>query len=135
MQFNFGVKGIIRKKDKILVLKRSGNDVHKPGIWETSGGTMDENISPQEELKREINEETGLEVKVCEPFNVFTFIRDDTKEFKIGITFLCDYISGEVILSEEHSEYKWIKPEEFKQLESIESLHSEIEKYAKKYGK
>jgi 8-oxo-dGTP diphosphatase len=135
MQFNFGVKGIIRKKDKVLVLKRSGNDVHKPGIWETSGGTMDENISPQEELKREIKEETGLEVKICEPFNVFTFIRDDTKEFKIGITFLCDYVSGEVILSEEHSEYKWIKPEDFKELDSISSIYDEIEKYAQKYGK
>jgi 8-oxo-dGTP diphosphatase len=135
MQFNLGVKGIIRKKDKILVLKRNQKDVHKPGIWETPGGTMDDNISPQEELKREIAEETGLEVEICEPFNVFTFIRDDTKEFKIGITFCCDYVSGEVILSEEHSEYNWIKPDDFKQLESITSLYDEIDKYAQKYGK
>lgn len=134
MQFNLAVKGIIRKGDEILVLKRSSEDDHKPNAWETVGGGMDAQNSPQEALKREIKEETNLEVEVGEPFNVFTFTKDNG-EFKIGITFVCDYVSGDVILSDEHSEYKWIKPEEFKQLESIESLHSEIEKYAKKYAR
>ena len=87
-----------------------------------------------EALKREIREETNLEVEVSEPFNVFTFTKD-SGEFKVGITFVCDYVSGEVALSDEHSEYKWIKPEEFKNLESIASLHDEIEKYAKKYAR
>ncbi|MEI6587502.1 MAG: NUDIX domain-containing protein [Candidatus Moraniibacteriota bacterium] len=134
MQFNLAVKGIVRKGDEVLVLKRSAVDEHKPSVWETVGGGMETQNSPQEALKREIREETGLEVEVGEPFNVFTFTKD-SGEFKIGITFLCDYVSGEVKLSEEHSEYKWIKPEEFNQLESIASLHDEIEKYAKKYGR
>ena len=134
MQFDLAVKGIIQKGDEILVLKRSAGDDHKPGAWETVGGGMDAQNSPQEALKREIREETNLEIEVGEPFNVFTFTKD-SGEFKIGITFVCDYISGEVILSDEHSEYKWIKPEEFKNLESIASLHDEIEKYAKKYAR
>ena len=134
MQFNLAVKGIIRKGDEILVLKRSSKDDHEPSVWETVGGGIDEQMSPQDALKREIREEANLEVEVGEPFNVFTFTKDNG-EFKIGITFVCDYVSGEVELSDEHSEYKWIRPEEFKQLESIESLHREIEKYAKKYGK
>jgi len=32
MKFNLAVKGIIQKDDKILVLKRSRKDKHKPGI-------------------------------------------------------------------------------------------------------
>jgi 8-oxo-dGTP diphosphatase len=134
MQFRLGVKGIIRKEDKILVVKRSFSDDHEPGIWETVGGGMDEKSSPQEALYREVMEEVGLKVEVKDPFNVFTFTKD-TGEFKIGMTFICDYISGEVRLSSEHSEYRWIKPEEFKQLKSIPSLHAEIDKYIKKYGK
>jgi 8-oxo-dGTP pyrophosphatase MutT (NUDIX family) len=134
MQFNLAVKGIVRKGDEVLVLKRSAVDEHKPSVWETVGGGMETQNSPQEALKREIREETGLEVEVGEPFNVFTFTKD-SGEFKIGITFLCDYVSGEVKLSEEHSEYKWIKPEEFKNLESIASLYDEIDKYAQKHGK
>lgn len=96
---------------------------------------MDEEIAPQEELVREIKEETGLEVVIREPFNVFTFFREDTERFKVGITFICDYVSGEVTLSDEHSEYRWIKPQEFKDLDSIPSLYDEIGRYAQQYGK
>jgi 8-oxo-dGTP diphosphatase len=135
MKYNLGVKGIIRKNGKILILKRVEQDGHKPGIWETPGGTMDMENHPEEELKREINEETNLEVKIIEPFNVFTFIREDTGEFKVGITFICDYIKGEIKLSEEHDEYQWIDSKDFKNYKSIDSLYKEISDYCDKYGK
>lgn len=48
----------------------------------------------------------------------------------IGITMLADYISGEVKLSEEHTEYKWISPKEFEKLDANSSLKKEIAKYA-----
>jgi 8-oxo-dGTP diphosphatase len=130
MQYFLAVKGIIRRDDgKILVLKRSNKDDHKPGVWETVGGGMDREETPQEALAREIREETGLTVKVGRPFNVFTF-KKDTGEYKVGITFLCDFTGGEVVLSDEHSEYAWINPEEFASLESVPSLHEEIARYA-----
>lgn len=131
MQYFLAVKGIIRRNDgKILVLKRNDQDDHKPSIWETVGGGMDKEESPQEALLREISEETGLRVNVGSPFNIFTF-KKDTGEFKVGITFLCEYVSGEVSLSNEHSEYRWIEPKEFAQLESVPSLYEEIARYAK----
>lgn len=130
MQYFLAVKGIIRREDgKILVLKRSDKDDHKPGIWETVGGGMDKEESPQKALLREISEETGLVVNVGSPFNVFTF-KKDTGEFKVGITFLCEYLSGEVMLSDEHSEYRWIDPKDFSQMESVSSLYEEIARYA-----
>jgi 8-oxo-dGTP diphosphatase len=134
MKFNIAVKGIIQKGGKILVLKRSDRDEHKPGIWETPGGGIDEKINPKEALEKEILEETNLVVKIKEPFNVFSFTKD-TGEYKVGITFLCDYASGDLKLSNEHEEFKWIKPGKFKNLNSIKSLYDEIENYAKKYEK
>lgn len=134
MKFGIAVKGIIRKDGKILVMKRADHDDHKPGVWETVGGGMDEAESPQESLRREIREEAGLEVEILEPFNIFSF-KKDTGEFKVGITFVCDYMNGEVILSEEHSEYKWIRPHEFANMASVPSLHEEIKKYSEKYEK
>ncbi|OGI18240.1 MAG: hypothetical protein A3J06_02315 [Candidatus Moranbacteria bacterium RIFCSPLOWO2_02_FULL_48_19] len=128
MQFYLTVKGIVERDGKILVLKRSALDDHLPGVWETPGGGVDKEESPQEALKREILEETGLVVTIGRPFNVFTF-RKDTGEFKVGITFLCKYESGEVKLSEEHSEYRFIKPSEFAELPSIPSLYEEIARY------
>ena len=134
MHYKLSVKGIIKRGDgKILIIRRGRDDNHKPGIWETVGGGMDGEYSPQEALKREVREEVGLEVKVLEPFNVFSFIKDDG-EMKIGITFLCEYVSGEVILSDEHSEFAWIKALDFKNYESVPSLHSEMLGYANKYN-
>lgn len=132
MKFGVAVKGIIRKDGKILVVKRAAHDDHRPGAWETVGGGIDENETPKEALEREIMEEAGIRVAVKDPFNVFCFKKDDG-EIKIGITFVCDWIAGEVVLSEEHSEFEWIKAQEFAQLESVQSLHDEINSYAKKY--
>jgi 8-oxo-dGTP diphosphatase len=132
MKFGVAVKGIIRRDGKILVVKRADHDDHKPGVWETVGGGVDESETPQNALVREIMEESGLKVSVKEPFNVFTFTKD-TGEVKIGITFLCDYTDGEVVLSEEHSDYIWINPSEFADMESVPSLHEEINNYCKKY--
>lgn len=131
--FAIGVKGIIRREDgKILIVRRSADDDHAPSLWETVGGGMDETVAPQENLQREILEEVGLEVEVREPFNVFSFTKDNG-EFKVGITFLCDYVSGEVRLSHEHTEFQWINPDDFKKYESVLSLHAEIAKYAEKF--
>lgn len=128
-KYFLAVKGIIRQGEKILVVKRSEADDHLPGVWETVGGGMEGEGTPQESLRREILEEVGLDVKVGEPFHVFTF-RKDTGEFKVGMTFLCDAPEGDVRLSHEHSEYSWIRPEEFRTFESIPSLHKEIAHYA-----
>lgn len=132
MKFGVAVKGIIRKDGKILVLKRASNDDHKPGVWETVGGGMDHEESPQDTLKREVQEEAGIEINIIEPFNIFTF-KKDTGEYKIGITFICDWVSGKVKISEEHSDYRWINPGEFAEMDSVPSLHSEINDYMKKH--
>ena len=135
MKYKIAVKGIIRREGgDILIVKRSEKDLFLPNIWETIGGGMDESDStPKEALKREVMEEAGLEIKVREPFNIFTFTNNEG-EMKIGITFVCDYISGEVNLSEEHSEYAWINASNFYKLESIDALHREIANYASKYS-
>lgn len=132
MKFGVAVKAIIRKEGKILVVKRAQDDGYRAGTWETVGGSIDENESPSEALRREIMEESGLEVEIVEPFNVFSFKKDSGK-VNVIITFVCDWLSGEVALSEEHSDFKWILPEDFALLESVPSQYQEINDYAKKY--
>jgi 8-oxo-dGTP diphosphatase len=128
MKCSVAVKGIIEKNNKILIVRRSDNKGHRPGVWETVGGRMDSKTNPENELKREIYEEVGLTVDIIQPFNIFHFICD-TEDFVIGITYACKYVSGHVMLSDEHVDHQWIDPKEFDHFESVDSLKKEIELY------
>lgn len=58
-----------------------------------------------------MQEETGLKMK--QPIHTFHFYRGESKEEHLGVTFWCEYVSGEVKLDpNEHDNYKWIEPEE-----------------------
>ena len=135
MNYKIAVKGIIRRSDdKILLVKRSEEDSFWPGYWGTVGGGMKKKESPQSALLREVEEETDLNVKVRESFNIFNF-ENEKGEFKVGITFICDYESGEVRLSEEHVDFAWIDPLNIKKYKTSEGLLNEIVTYANKYSK
>ena len=49
----------------------------------------------------------------------------------VGITLLAKYVGGNVKLSSEHTEYRWIDPAKFVDLPADLSLKAEIAKYAK----
>jgi len=116
------VKGIITNNDgKILLVKRSEQDSFWPGYWETVGGGMKE-------------KETNLSVKVREPFNVYSF-ENEKNEFKVGITFICDYAGGEIVLSDENTDYIWIDPLDIKNYKTSDGLMNEILAFANKYNK
>jgi len=113
--FRIAVKAFIREKNKILLLKRRTNDTHKPNTWDIPGGRLALGENPYEGLKRETKEETGLDIEIIMPIDVHHFTRDDKQKITM-IIFLCKPISKDIILSEEHQEYKWLeidKKEEF----------------------
>ena len=60
------VKGIIldREHKRILLVQRSSDDPTGAGTWENAGGNVETGESLEEALKREIREETGLDVKI-----------------------------------------------------------------------
>ena len=124
-------KAIIRKDDKILVIKRSAKEDVFEQLWDIPGGRMSFGEMPKEALTREIKEETGLTVNILNPFTVWSFMASEDTQV-VGITMLADYVSGTVSLSEEHTEYKWIYPEEFEQLDAHKNLKKEILLYARK---
>jgi 8-oxo-dGTP diphosphatase len=84
------------------------------GKWELPGGKIENNEDRAESLEREILEETGLKVENLEDVvrveveaeNCVNCYIMHSKEFK-----------GEVELSEEHSEYRWVTPDEFRNMD------------------
>ena len=85
--------------NKILILKQDDN-------WMLPGGRLEGMGNPEEELKREIKEETGLDDFQIE--GIF-----DTGISPSGDTFLVLYkvkIAGEpeIKISKEHADYAWV---------------------------
>jgi 8-oxo-dGTP diphosphatase len=60
--YRVSVKGIVTQDDGRILLTREDND-----MWEMLGGELDHDEDPIECLKREIHEETGLEVTYVSP--------------------------------------------------------------------
>ena len=95
-----GVKGIIRKNGHILVLVKPNGALDLPGGRVESGETV------QSALQREIDEETGLKVKIHDPVEEWSFYKTPDHLIK-GITLECSYIEGRVELCDEHKRYFW----------------------------
>jgi 8-oxo-dGTP diphosphatase len=63
-QFWIGVHGVIADRGKILVLQRAPSMTYKPGAWDLPGGHLAADETFEECLKREVAEETGLEIAI-----------------------------------------------------------------------
>ena len=74
------------------------------------GGRVAFGESPVEALHREVVEETGLSVTVIAPIATWHYVHGRFQ--LVGIDFLCEYVSGEVALSDEHERYAWLTEEE-----------------------
>ncbi len=106
------VVGVIWKDGKILVGKRR-QDQMLGGLWEFPGGKCEPNESLEEALKREVLEETGLNVKVGPPYCT---VQHAYTHFKITLhAFPCEIISGKIV-AKSAEELRWVALGELKEL-------------------
>lgn len=127
--FANAVKAFIIKDGQVLLLKRRPNDTHKPGAWDVPGGRLELGENPFDGLKREAMEEASIGIEIVMPLDVHYFTLDDGQKIQLTI-FLCKQTEGEIKLSEEHTEYKWVNLSVDKE-EFPDWLHGVVEKYKK----
>ena len=118
-----GCRGIVKKEDKYLMVH-----VLKMDIFTFPGGGVEENESLEECVKRELLEETGIEVKVIEKkVSITEYFSDSvwTNHY-----FICDIINDKhkINLTEEEislgMEVEWKTLEEiFDIFENYETAH------------
>jgi len=126
MELQVGVKILLQNKQgEYLFLRRtaeSGSEVDK--YWDMPGGRINPGSTLFENLQREVLEETGLTL-IAEPKIIAA--QDILRPHKhiVRITYLGS-AEGEVVLSSEHSEYKWLTLEEVRKLEPLDKFFKEI---------
>ena len=126
MELQVGVKIILQNKEgKILILFRSFNTIPKPRkeYWDIPGGRINPGSSLMDNLKREVMEETELQIK-GQPKLIYA--QDILKDKHVVRLTYAGFADGEVKLSEEHSEYKWLSLEEIKSFDLMDSYFKEV---------
>ncbi len=106
--FHVGQKAFIEKDGKVLVVFRTN------GWFDFPGGRIDDGERDLiAALQREIREETTLEVEVGAPFP--TWLGRGDRVYLVG--YRCRYIWGDVFLSEEHTDHRWVDADTFRVLD------------------
>ncbi len=125
------VKAIIMRDNRVLILKAEDNGI----LWtDLPGGRMEYGESPTEALKREVREETTLDIEVGDILGAWWFFRSLDGSQVICITYLCDSV-GEVDITcnpadEDVCSYEWVDIDD---LDSLKNLpHESIKEIFRK---
>lgn len=99
------VAGVIVSGGKVFATQRGYGDFKD--YWEFPGGKMEPGESPEEALRREIEEELATEVEVGKRIGTVDY---DYPDFHITLHFYrCAIVSGDLELLE-HEAAKWLGP-------------------------
>lgn len=125
--YGLTMRGIIKNnKDEILILKRHSKSRYGSDKWELPGGKVGKGEFFDEALVREIKEETNLDSKLGEFCEAISEEYPHKRTVQI-IMYLKD-IEGKVTISNEHTDYMWIKIENINKLEITDALKKLLEK-------
>lgn len=112
---------LVNAEGQVLLLRRCHSDTLAPDEWDTPGGKMHFGETPEEALRREVLEETGITIaRVRRVLNVWTLLKSESKQL-VGITYVCDHDGGEVRLSAEHDDYSWVDVAEILRAPDLEA--------------
>jgi len=102
------VAAIIRRDTKILITQRL-DDVHLARLWEFPGGKVEPGESLEVALRREIQEELGIKIRVDDEF--FTVDHDyPTKSVRLHF-FNCVILEGDA-QPLDVADLRWVKPDD-----------------------
>ncbi len=133
---------IIRKRDRVLIRKRNASGPF-PNRWEVPGGGLEpedyvnlpqnspdgwENVLEDVVVRREVRQETGLEIGQPMYLGNSIFVRETDGIPVVVLRFWAYYASGAVVLDDSATEWKWIAAEEAGSYQLIGSIARDIQR-------
>ena len=121
-EYHLTVLGVIMRPDgRFLITKRVKTKAWAPGWWEVSGGAAQAGEESEEAVRREVKEETGLDVSNAEGGFLFTYHRENPGEgdnyFVDVYRDVMDVNESDIHLQEEETDgFRFATAEEIKEL-------------------
>jgi mutator protein MutT len=104
--------GIIIRENKILVVQR--NPATRRGLfWEFPGGKLEEGENPRQCIRRELEEELGVQVEPGRRFEIVYHPYEDVRI--LLLSYLCCLVQGEPQTIDCHA-LRWVTQKELKDL-------------------
>lgn len=137
MKLFVGAKALIfNEKNKFLLVRESAvyEEGTETGRWDVVGGRIEPEEKLLDGLKREVFEESKLDIEVGNILGVtenFPEIKSEEVHI-VRIYYACTAKNNsEVVLSSDHDLYKWVSIEESNSLDVMEDVREIIEIYRK----
>ena len=125
-----GVGALIIHQSKLLIVKRA-NEPAK-GLWSVPGGVVELGEQLHEALRREVREETGLEVDVerlLDAVDNIVFDAEDRIQYHyVLLDYLCRLRGGVLKAADDVHEIQWISLEALQSLPITPTLNRVIAK-------
>lgn len=125
-----GVGAVIVQAGRVLLVRRDSEPLR--GEWSVPGGMLELGEKLRDGIRREVREETGLDVEVGEVLDVFDSIFPDalgrTQYHYVLIDYLCKPLSGEARAASDVSDIRWVGVQALPAMELRESIEQVVKK-------
>jgi ADP-ribose pyrophosphatase YjhB (NUDIX family) len=101
------VQGLLERDGRVLLAKRAIEP--RLGYWDLPGGFLEEGEAPLDGLRRELREETGLDVEPGDWLGAF--VDPYNNYFVLGLTWIV-HAEGEPRAADDVAELAWFAPDE-----------------------
>ena len=126
MKTYFTVTAVVRNNGKILILKKSPKDWNYPNKWSFCSGYAKEFQSAEDNVLREIKEETGLAAKIIKNGRLLEIYDKNNDTKWVVAPFLCEVKSRKVRLDHENVDYRWISHKGIKKYPTVPGLEKDL---------
>ncbi len=125
-----GVGAVVVREGAVLLVKRASEPLK--GQWSLPGGAVELGETLREAIKREVREETGLEIDILDVIEVFDRISRDAENrpryHYVLIDFLCAAVAGSSQPGSDVAAVAWARPGELSRYQLSEKATAIIEK-------
>lgn len=125
VQYREVVSSAVVMDGRVLILKRPETNRSFPGKWSLVAGKIEEGEKPIEAAKREIKEETQIDVAGSDAVLRPIYVREGNVLFKV-YPFLFRVAYADPIINEENEGFEWIEPEELLNRDTVTDTYTVV---------